>query len=101
MDANELLGVLAIAIGGPAGVGAIFFWLVRGLVNKIDKIQPLEQRVVSLEGMVTASEIKNNKTAEEVIRMSEQIKYLTQEVRRLTDFITARMLGVENNNNNG
>jgi hypothetical protein len=93
MDANEFMGVLAIAIGGPAGVGAIFFWLVRGLVNKIEKIQPLEQRVVMLEALLSAEQGKTNKTAEEVIRMTEQIKFLTQEVRRLSDFLTQKTLG--------
>lgn len=97
MDANELLGVLAIAIGGPAGVGAIFFWIVRGLVNKIEKIQPLEQRVVMLEAMLSAEQSKTNKTAEEVIRMTEQIKFLTQEVRRLSDFLTQKLLGTPTN----
>lgn len=95
MATPDLVSMLVISIGGPAGVGAIFFWLLRGLVNKIEKIQPLEQRIVVLEAALAGEQAKNDKTAEEVIRMSEQVKFLTQEVRRMADFITQKYLGVQ------
>lgn len=76
---NELLGIIIVAIAGPAGVGSIFLWLGQGLVRQVNKINPLEQRIITLE----VDQGKNNKTAEEVIRLQEQVKFLIDEVRRM------------------
>lgn len=86
MGGNELVSLIVIGIGGPVGVGSIFLWLVRGLVSKIEKIQPLEQRVALLE----VEQIKHNKNGDELIRLQEHVKFLSQQVQRLIDKLESR-----------
>ncbi len=81
LPVNEIWGSIAVGLLGTAGVGSIFVWMVQGLVRKIEKIVPLEQRIVVLE----VDAIKHNKTAEEVIRLQEQVRFLTDMVRRIEE----------------
>jgi len=86
MMESEIFVSLVTGAGGSITVGGIFFYFLRAALSDIKKISPLENRVLHLEGR----QINHDKTSEEVIRMSEQIKYLTQEVRHLADMLSRK-----------
>lgn len=76
-------------------VGWFTGWAVLNSLKKriadIEKIPSLEARVIALESQV----VQYSKTTEAVIRMEEQIKALTEQVRVLSDLL---MRKVSNNN---
>lgn len=86
MVESEILVSLVTGAGGSITVGGIFFYFLRAALSDIKKISPLELRVGQLEVRQTT----HDKTSEEVIRISEQIKYLTQEVRHLADILSQK-----------
>ena len=65
----------------------IFFEFLKKSVNRrisdIEKIPSLENRVIYLE----QQSLSHNDTKDAVIRMEEQIRLLTDQVRRLTDLL--------------
>ncbi len=86
LDQN-IIASLITGAGGSVTIGGLFLLWVRSTLYEVKKISPIESRVALLETKQEA----NNKTAEEVIRMSEQIKYMTQELRHLSELVERRM----------
>lgn len=71
---------------GPALVAFIGYLFVNGLkkrVSDVEKIPNLEARVNNLE----QQSILHNETKFEVVRLTEQVKHLAEEVRTLSGFL--------------
>ena len=93
-DLNSLITIGA-SLGGVAAIGLFTRNMLSRKLNDIEKIPNLEGRIRLLEEKQPGHDQMNI----EVIRMSEQIKGLTNEVRRLGDLFLRRMTAHNDENN--
>lgn len=87
-DLTSLLSTLGIVGGG----GTVFAWFIFNSVKKriadLDRIPYLENRIIVLEQQA----LTHNDTKDAVIRMEEQIKNLTEQVRTLSDLLLRKVI---------
>lgn len=94
VDASTTQAMGFLGLSGFVGwfVGWVVLNTMKKRVADIERIPSLESRVMALEAQV----VQYSKTTEAVIRMEEQIKHLTEQVRVLSDLLMRKV-----NINNG
>lgn len=79
------------SLAGSLTVGGVTILIVQNYIRRkladVDKVPTLESRVAHLEIQAT----QHNDTKEAVIRMEEQIKGLTEQVRQLSDLLMRKV----------
>ena len=91
-ELTTLLSTLGIVGGGGAIVSWVIFTGIKKRLVDLEKIPNLENRVSQLEQQA----MSHNETRDIIIRLKEQVKNLSENVKSLSDLLMRKVL-----NNNG